>query len=993
MGRHRVTVALLCLCLLLVLSGFALVTSAPPLDSDAPRTTSDGVERPTPAAGGLVGPVEVGMSRLAADLSARNAMRAAWRLARAAGPYGFSADVTQEVVPLALPENAGRSSRAQRYYLEGTAEPASRHMELTLWAQGGSVLDVQDRVEMRVEGDRVLARQGNGAWEEAPDVTGWLAPQGDVMAFLAATKNARDVGEETRNGVTVRRYRFDLDGPRFAEYVRGEMERALREGGKLPPGVSLEVPQAYQGMTGHGELWLDAAGLPRRQIIHAEFAPPGDYRLRADMTITFDFSGGGTLAQLPSETPAAPQAAAAPLTAPVRERGGAAPQWLPSLVFVAAVGAAGLLALRGARSRRAHALLAMVLVLAMVATPLLQAERVVALAQQQSARQASQREDTERERAAREAQAAFATNAWDAHRNPLAEDTEAALGETTVITEPVTLSSAQADEVSVLYRQRQAALLADPQADADGDGLTDAEEQALGTSSDTADYDLDGVPDGRDSDGDGLSDAVEVAGFTHGGKRWYLDPLAADTNGDSLADLLEWGPGDAPLDTDADGVPDLFDRDNDNDGVPDRLDLSPFSASARLGGGVDAEGRPAASATPSGYTFHAKYPNALESYSDDVYPLIISMRSVPPAAVTYLDLQLRPTDANHLWYAYNVLDWPSGDDKGQVQDVDGATLFDACVSQATASGEDPAEACALNPDGNGDIKLVPMLEFRFGKPLAEALALFPEPDVLAAYGISVQATDGASGQAVAYVPLQLITDEDTGERVAFGGRMLFRKPSYAVLSPEVNLVWRVQGLSDNVCVERDDAGACTRRANNVRQVIASYPDDWCLTALDMQVNYGVDYAILYEDPAVDPDPADDAALFMLQDGLEASFLAGRATNGARDVTVAELARRFNHATNDAVSDTERWGIPSILSVTTGSASDADRAAATIAMTDTLKVLSAAYGTAPTKPVTPTLLFAREETSASFNLDSGYGQPSWDEYSFGARVWAGLAGAP
>jgi len=234
MARHRGIIALVAL-LLFVLAGSTPADSVTPPIADATHPAPDGLVRPAPGVHRLVAPVEVGISRLAGGLTARNAIRAAWRLARDAGPYGFSADVSQETVPLATPANAGRTSSTRRYYLEGTAEPTSRRMELALWSRGGSVLDAEDRVEMRIEGDRVMARQGDGAWEEAPDVTGWLAPQGDLMAFLAATKSALDLGEATHNGVTIHRYAFDLDGPRFAEYVRVEMERALRDGGELCP--------------------------------------------------------------------------------------------------------------------------------------------------------------------------------------------------------------------------------------------------------------------------------------------------------------------------------------------------------------------------------------------------------------------------------------------------------------------------------------------------------------------------------------------------------------------------------------------------------------------------------------------------------------------------------------------------------------------------------------------------------------------------------------
>ncbi len=34
---------------------------------------------------------------------------------------------------------------------------------------------------------------------------------------------------------------------------------------------------------------------------------------------------------------------------------------------------------------------------------------------------------------------------------------------------------------------------------------------------------------------------------------------------------------------------------------------------------------------------------------------------------TFVDFQLRPTDAKHLWYALNVYDWPTGDEFGQIR--------------------------------------------------------------------------------------------------------------------------------------------------------------------------------------------------------------------------------------------------------------------------------------------------------------------------------------
>ncbi len=87
--------------------------------------------------------------------------------------------------------------------------------------------------------------------------------------------------------------------------------------------------------------------------------------------------------------------------------------------------------------------------------------------------------------------------------------------------------------------------------DSDGDGLTDAIETAVGTDPLKADTDGDGLDDGvearlnispwvKDSDSDGLWDNVEVLGFLDAaGRRWYLDPANADTNGDRSSDGIE----------------------------------------------------------------------------------------------------------------------------------------------------------------------------------------------------------------------------------------------------------------------------------------------------------------------------------------------------------------------------------------------------------------------------------------------------------------------
>ena len=103
--------------------------------------------------------------------------------------------------------------------------------------------------------------------------------------------------------------------------------------------------------------------------------------------------------------------------------------------------------------------------------------------------------------------------------------------------------------------------------DADGDGIPNDVETALGTDPNDADSDNDGISDGHeagmpqhppDADSDRDTDAVDD-----------------DADGDGIPDLLEAGdfdPATPPVDTDCDGLPDYRDDDSDGDGIGDDVD-------------------------------------------------------------------------------------------------------------------------------------------------------------------------------------------------------------------------------------------------------------------------------------------------------------------------------------------------------------------------------------------------------------------------------------
>ncbi|MGY6603651.1 Rib/alpha-like domain-containing protein [Actinotignum sanguinis] len=142
--------------------------------------------------------------------------------------------------------------------------------------------------------------------------------------------------------------------------------------------------------------------------------------------------------------------------------------------------------------------------------------------------------------------------------------------------------------------------------DTDGDGLTDSEEEKIGTDPKNPDTDGDGINDGDevngtknpfkddkfnkdgkpgntdplnpDTDGDGVNDGDEVTGKNNGGKP--TNPNKADTDGDGVTDADEIKDGTDPnnADTDGDGVNDGDEKkngtdpknpDTDGDGVSD----------------------------------------------------------------------------------------------------------------------------------------------------------------------------------------------------------------------------------------------------------------------------------------------------------------------------------------------------------------------------------------------------------------------------------------
>ena len=108
-------------------------------------------------------------------------------------------------------------------------------------------------------------------------------------------------------------------------------------------------------------------------------------------------------------------------------------------------------------------------------------------------------------------------------------------------------------------------------ADTDNDGINDAVEVGENTS-EPLDSDLDGIIDAldtiddRDTDNDGLTDSQEI--------KLGSNPKEIDSDNDGINDIEEIGKNiDDPLDTDADGILNIIDKDDDNDTLSTRYEI------------------------------------------------------------------------------------------------------------------------------------------------------------------------------------------------------------------------------------------------------------------------------------------------------------------------------------------------------------------------------------------------------------------------------------
>ncbi len=864
----------------------------------------------------------------------------AWQRAQQSERFSYRGLVEQTTYPQPSIRNVGAQPRQRTMGMEGDVDVSAETMTLSLWSDASFNPDTA--LAVRVANGESFARQGTQQWQRVDGITDLFAPGGDPLSFLSGVRNVQ-LGERQTQPfgdtlLSATQYTFDLDSTAFADHMRREMERQLRERGQLPPGMHLSSSEVYRQMTGQGELWIDANGLPRRMVIELEIPASAEIeRTTATITHNYDNFDLTQLGLINTPFQSAP-------TIWIVQRLPVQTLTLIVVQFIALFTLA-LLCVRYWQTRAFYRLFAWVNVAALVFVPLLNARSVSAFQQETQARQV--------ESAARQAEA-----------DMLAEQRAAA---NTTYWQPNTPA---VDQLQPATQMAMASVTLSGGTDTDGDGIADVDETDFFlTDPNSADTDNDGLTDDielfvigtaarlADSDGDSINDGDEIAGFSYFSKTWYLNPLEPDSNKDGLpdgaecfirvADNPDYDPAAICPDSDGNGVIDAFDDDNDDDGVVDQYDLNPN--------------------THGGVVFSADS------------PLELTLNNLAVDEPVILDLQMRPTHADNLSLMNAVYDWPL-DEAGQITRFSDSTFADTTNLSAQSSSANASY---------GEVRITPVLEIiipgrtgHYGnlpvnttymgqdRPQNVLAETWLDATAYAPYGIGVTdiTTGTAANDLAVYVPIVQELHADSGTAVAFKARMPYFPSQATTGDPSIadwgsdhtyNLVWLVQMLSDECINAGETLPDCDKQ--DVMRTIHVYRETWTLTGLSISEERGTDVAIIYEDPVRDSDTTLDDQLWLAADGLSRTFLRGRDVddNNERDVRIDNLETSLN----DWYGDLDNYALA--VEPIVGQLESSEQLSR-VMITDTVTLLNDTFSAQHQ----PTLLFAQENTERRIGLNGG-----------------------
>jgi parallel beta-helix repeat protein len=781
-----------------------------------------------------------------ADMLAR-----AWRNAQQAGSYRFVSDINQTLIPRPVVEMIGQQETALDLALDGAVVlPDQGYMTLKVLSGPRS----ESVVMLRDGGQSFMLQESE--LKPVENVLSLVPQNNDLLGYLAAADEVVLL-EPPAGHPQLARYGFTINGPRYAEYVRQQAEAALRAEPGAPEGLTIKPLPTLQQLSGQGELWVNQAGLPVRQVIDLEMPEVTD-EYGARIRISADFSSYGKVEALPRAVPgpdgtwrlkgSLPGEAAAGLGAfpgfgarpaqsvtseplpPATDAGWWARiiSQLPlrvsptSVILFVVIFLIVLFLLSYRRNpRRCYAVLVFVLIPIIVFSPLLRSVEVVNFMERQvqagEARAAAMPDllralgfDTQ------EIETAMASQETAAQEGDKTNDHQATAANLDMPFTARSLANAAASLSPQLITSQSGPASrcgeGDPNVDTDGDGLNDALELCLGTN-----------PYSSDTDGDTLPDKLELDGFIVNGIHWYSDPLKADSNEDGIPDNLEWATSDshfgraANADLDGDGIPNVWDDDDDGDGVPDALDLSPFAVT--------------------------DYASAIN----------LSTQGSGFNGYQFIEVQVQPRDPSHLRYSTTALDWPP-DEQGNIQDLD-----------------DSAE----------DLRLIPFLKVttnvRPGEELAEE------------YGYVAFESEGGFTLLVPLSPA-----EEGGAIHAFYGKVAYAPGQIDDVQWQAELIWMTQVQHDSWVYwywwwDPDHNYPQFAGMRTEANVVHQYQDEFRLTGLKVTKDQGLEAAVLGS-----PGQWDDLELFKVLVGLRQVFpgnyrLEGQ---GADETALQTIARRF-----------------------------------------------------------------------------------------------------
>jgi hypothetical protein len=940
-------------------------------------------------------------------------IKTAWVNMQKAGKYSFSTVVEQAIHPAPSLTNVGSSAEREIYYLEGDADLQSSELFIRLFQDSSSITDDENAIEIRIAGDETYGRAQGSEWVKLDTfATDSFAPGNDFSSFLTSTTNVQFIKAEKlaipdlngqTNSILVNHYSFNIDSSQFAAYMRDQMVKEYQRAGTLPLGMELSISDEYRNMLADGEVWISGDGYP----VHLEISmlmPQEENGEQVEALIKTDFTSiaqGELLASLPLPVRLISSLG---LILPTED-------WRNSLY----TGAGGLLFclsmlwLFSQSGKKLVNIATSVLMIALfVFTPLWQSKQNAVFAADRQEEQAAIEAKQDEAKAEKEVYADLYASDWDPHQNPM--DSTVATSDLLPLTgaEPVTPlaialsplaqtsdeeneADRDQDGLTDAYEEQYELSVLDPDnPDTDGDGLLDGEEMKLGT-----------APGNPDSDADQIPDYYEVNSFYYRNANtpeqesgdWFSDPNNRDSDRDGLLDgvecdqrVLDDDTGVAGIcqDLDGDGIPDIFDSDDDQDGVPTIVDTD-----------------------PNGY---------ITEVFSATNPLDMSIRNIAEGMPVFAEYQLRPENEKHLTYILNVLDWPGGDDDGQIQRISNTTLGDSLTAASLEADPRPSY---------GDLRLIPMAEVKvkdnipfdltntfstslvsesfqaelqftavtMGAAMQTEVKLTSAPagnymiyygtgdcdkssnlrligsfsqgsstvvdvhlgnvaesqyaffikdsagvnylgcvvplqahgsltdqvvdtGIVEAYGGFVR--DDGAGNVLAYLPLSVLNDISGSNPVAFTVKVPFTNENNRLnqTNMEIRMVWLINMLTD-ICkpmpagyTETEDSPWCdptisSRWYTDIPRVVHTYNDSFKLTGATIVEDHGMDMAVVFEDPSVDPEPEYDDPLWKLSYGLQSSFVAGRS-----DFDIEDIATRFDR--EDGIyseGDEELWGIP------------------------------------------------------------------------------------